>query len=87
MFGMNSGIAGQVLVRFGTEVQKAAWLPGLASGEIVASFALTEVGAGSTPPVCRVLNAGETCLGLLSEVSAALQLRAGERAPPALRGT
>jgi acyl-CoA dehydrogenase len=32
---------------FGTEAQKQEWLPKLASGEIVASFALTEPGAGS----------------------------------------
>jgi acyl-CoA dehydrogenase len=32
---------------FGTDAQKKEWLPKLASGEIVASFALTEPGAGS----------------------------------------
>src|SRR3984957_13912795 len=46
MFGTNNGIAGQVLVNFGTDEQKAAWLGRLASGEVVASFALTEPGAG-----------------------------------------
>ncbi|MGA9873565.1 MAG: acyl-CoA dehydrogenase family protein [Rhodococcus sp. (in: high G+C Gram-positive bacteria)] len=49
MFGTNNGIAGQVLVGFGTEQQKAIWLPGMTTGEIVASFALTEDGAGSNP--------------------------------------
>jgi acyl-CoA dehydrogenase len=49
MFGTNNGIAGQVLVGFGTDEQKARWLPGIASGDIVASFALTEPGAGSNP--------------------------------------
>ena len=49
MFGTNNGIAGQVLVNFGTDEQKAAWLGRLASGEEVASFALTEPGAGSNP--------------------------------------
>src|ERR1700742_1334750 len=49
MFGTNNGIAGQVLVRFGTEEQKARWLEPIASGEVVASFALTEPGAGSNP--------------------------------------
>ena len=49
MFGTNNGIAGQVLVGFGTDEQKARWLPGIASGEVVASFALTEPGAGPTP--------------------------------------
>ncbi|MBU8827477.1 acyl-CoA dehydrogenase family protein [Mycolicibacterium goodii] len=49
MFGTNNGIAGQVLVGFGTDDQKARWLPHIASGDVVASFALTEPGAGSNP--------------------------------------
>src|SRR6476659_4066602 len=49
MFGTNNGIAGQVLVGFGTDEQKARWLPDIASGDVVASFALTEPGAGSNP--------------------------------------
>src|SRR5258708_5380060 len=53
MFGTNNGIAGQVLVGFGTEEQKKQWLEGIASGEIVASFALTEPGAGSNPAGLR----------------------------------
>ena len=52
IFGTNNGIAGQVLVNFGTGEQKAAWLERLASGEVVASFALTEPGAGSNPAGC-----------------------------------
>jgi acyl-CoA dehydrogenase len=53
MFGTNNGIAGQVLVSYGTEAQKAAWLEKLASGEVVGSFALTEPGAGSNPAGLR----------------------------------
>ena len=53
MFGTNNGIAGQVLVGFGTPEQQARWLPGIASGEVVASFALTEEGAGSNPAGLR----------------------------------
>ncbi len=53
MFGTNNGIAGQVLVGYGTEEQKSRWLEGIASGEIVASFALTEPGAGSNPSGLR----------------------------------
>ncbi|NED61419.1 acyl-CoA dehydrogenase, partial [Streptomyces sp. SID10244] len=49
MFGTNNGIAGQVLVGFGTDEQKRTWLEKIASGEVVASFALTEPGAGSDP--------------------------------------
>jgi acyl-CoA dehydrogenase len=53
MFGTNNGIAGQVLVHYGTGAQKAAWLERIASGEVVASFALTEPGAGSNPAGLR----------------------------------
>jgi acyl-CoA dehydrogenase len=53
MFGTNNGIAGQVLVGFGTDEQKTRWLDGIASGEVVASFALTEPGAGSNPAGLR----------------------------------
>jgi acyl-CoA dehydrogenase len=53
MFGTNNGIAGQVLVGFGTDQQKKEWLPDLASGDVVASFALTEPGAGSNPAGLR----------------------------------
>jgi acyl-CoA dehydrogenase len=53
MFGTNNGIAGQVLVGFGTDEQKARWLERMASGEVIASFALTEPGAGSNPAGLR----------------------------------
>jgi acyl-CoA dehydrogenase len=53
MFGTNNGIAGQVLVGFGTDEQKTRWLDGIASGDVVASFALTEPGAGSNPAGLR----------------------------------
>jgi len=45
--GTNVGIGSQGVVMFGTEAQKNEWLPKLASGEVIASFALTEPGAGS----------------------------------------
>ncbi|WP_063049809.1 acyl-CoA dehydrogenase family protein [Nocardia arthritidis] len=53
MFGTNNGIAGQVLVNYGTDAQKKEWLERIASGEVVASFALTEPGAGSNPAGLR----------------------------------
>lgn len=53
MFGTNNGIAGQVLVGFGTEEQKARWLEPMACGGVIASFALTEPGAGSNPSGLR----------------------------------
>ncbi|MDX2233116.1 MAG: acyl-CoA dehydrogenase family protein [Hyphomonadaceae bacterium] len=46
-FGTNVGIGSQGLVMFGTPAQKEKFLPGIASGEIVTSFALTEPEAGS----------------------------------------
>ncbi|WP_277453219.1 acyl-CoA dehydrogenase family protein [Janibacter sp. DB-40] len=53
MFGTNNGIAGQVLVNFGTDGQKEKYLPGLAAGELIGSFALTEPDAGSDPSGLR----------------------------------
>jgi len=47
VFGTNVGIGSQGLVMAGTPEQKAQWLPRIASGEIITSFALTEPGAGS----------------------------------------
>lgn len=46
-FGTNVGIGSQGLVMAGTPEQKAEWLPRIASGEIVTSFALTEPDVGS----------------------------------------
>jgi acyl-CoA dehydrogenase len=46
-FGTNVGIGSQGLVMFGTDAQKAKYLPSIASGEIVTSFCLTEAEAGS----------------------------------------
>jgi len=45
--GTNNGIGSQGIVLDGTEEQKRKYLPRLASGEIIASFALTEPDAGS----------------------------------------
>jgi acyl-CoA dehydrogenase len=62
LFGTNNGIAGQVLVNYGTEEQRQQWLPRLASGEVIASFALTEADAGSDPSGMRTtaVKEGET---------------------------
>ncbi len=49
LFGTNNGIAGHVLMEGGTDEQKREWLPRLASGEVTASFGLTEADAGSDP--------------------------------------
>ncbi|MEQ9350038.1 MAG: acyl-CoA dehydrogenase family protein, partial [Alphaproteobacteria bacterium] len=37
------------IYRFGSEAQKQAWLPRLASGEVIGCFGLTEPGSGSDP--------------------------------------
>jgi len=47
VIGTNNGIGSQGLVMDGTEEQKAHYLPKLASGEVIGSFALTEPDAGS----------------------------------------
>jgi acyl-CoA dehydrogenase len=47
MFGTTVGIGSQGIVMDGTPEQKQAWLPRLATGELIASFALTEPDAGS----------------------------------------
>ena len=52
-FGTNVGIGSQGLVMFGTDAQKQKWLPGIASGDIVTSFALTEPEAGSDSAAVR----------------------------------
>ncbi|MCU1613388.1 MAG: acyl-CoA dehydrogenase domain protein [Frankiales bacterium] len=53
LFGTNNGIAGQVIARFGSEEQKKAYLPRMAAGELIGSFALTEAEAGSDPAGVR----------------------------------
>lgn len=52
-FGTNVGIGSQGLAMFGSEAQKQKWLPGIASGDLVTSFALTEPEAGSDSGAVR----------------------------------
>ncbi|HZI83056.1 MAG TPA: acyl-CoA dehydrogenase family protein [Casimicrobiaceae bacterium] len=47
LFGTNNGIGSQGIILDGTAEQKARYLPRLASGELIGSFALTEPDAGS----------------------------------------
>jgi len=47
VIGTTVGIGSQGIVFDGTPAQKAQWLPKLATGELIASFALTEPGSGS----------------------------------------
>lgn len=46
-FGTNVGIGSQGVAIAGTDAQKAEWLPKMATGEVIASFALTEPDVGS----------------------------------------
>ncbi|HZJ56300.1 MAG TPA: acyl-CoA dehydrogenase family protein [Myxococcaceae bacterium] len=46
-FAAHVGIGTLPIAWFGTETQKAKWLPKLATGELVAAYALTEQGSGS----------------------------------------
>ena len=47
VFGTNNGIGSQGLVMDGTEEQKSHYLPKMATGELIGSFALTEPDVGS----------------------------------------
>jgi len=47
VFGTNNGIGSQGLIMGGTPEQKRKYLPRMATGEIIGSFALTEPDAGS----------------------------------------
>ncbi|MFE6386386.1 MULTISPECIES: acyl-CoA dehydrogenase family protein [Nocardiopsis] len=47
MMVVSPAICGTVLTRFGTPEQRARWLPGLATGETIMAFAITEPDAGS----------------------------------------
>ncbi|MCA9730841.1 MAG: acyl-CoA dehydrogenase family protein [Deferribacteres bacterium] len=70
MFGAHASIGTNGIVLFGTEKQKAKYLPKLASGEYVAAFALTEPGAGSDAAGIKtkaVLNKNKTAFILNGE--------------------
>lgn len=47
VFGTNNGIGSQGIIADGTEAQKRHWLPQMATGKVIGSFALTEPDVGS----------------------------------------
>jgi acyl-CoA dehydrogenase len=53
--GTNNGIGSQGILMFGTEEQKRKWLPGIATGEKTAGFALTEPNSGSDAAAMETL--------------------------------
>ncbi len=57
--GTNNGIGAQALVLAGTDEQKERYLPRLAAGEIIGSFALTEPEAGSDAASLRTSAVGD----------------------------
>lgn len=46
-WGAHTGIGTMPIIFFGTPEQKRQWLPGMATGDIIGAYALTEPGAGS----------------------------------------
>jgi len=46
---VTNGLVGKTVAKWGTEEQRRRFLPGLASGEALGCYALTEPGAGSDP--------------------------------------
>ena len=46
---VNNGLAGKTIATWGTEEQKAEWLPKLCTGEALGCYGLTEPGSGSDP--------------------------------------
>jgi butyryl-CoA dehydrogenase len=46
---INNGLAGKTIATWGTNEQKAEWLPRLCSGEALGCYGLTEPGSGSDP--------------------------------------
>jgi hypothetical protein len=46
---VNNGLAGKTIAKWGTDEQKAEWLPRMCSGEALGCYGLTEPGSGSDP--------------------------------------
>jgi alkylation response protein AidB-like acyl-CoA dehydrogenase len=46
---VNNGLAGKTIAKWGTQEQRAEWLPRMCSGEALGCYGLTEPGSGSDP--------------------------------------
>src|SRR3954454_5855946 len=53
ILSVHLGLVAGPIVRWGTDAQKAEWLPRMASGEVIGCFGLTEPDAGSDPASLR----------------------------------
>jgi acyl-CoA dehydrogenase len=63
-FSSSVYLATEFLLAAGSEVQKAAWLPKLAAGEAIGTFALAEGIGQATPKTIRTQAAGEKLTGV-----------------------
>ncbi|MFY0407992.1 acyl-CoA dehydrogenase family protein [Solicola sp. PLA-1-18] len=73
---VQGSLAMSAIHKFGSEEQKQTWLPGMAAGDLIGSFGLTEPGAGSDPASMAthavrdgddwVLNGSKRWIGLAS---------------------
>src|SRR5262249_6782684 len=52
---VHNSVACEPILLFGSEDQKRAWVPRLASGEVLGAFALTEPGSGSDAAALRTM--------------------------------
>src|SRR5262249_4333826 len=80
-FGLQSDIVAPYLLKYASEEQKRRWLPGMVSGEIITSIAMTEPNTGSdlasiqTSAVrrgdCFLLNGAKTFItnGILNDLA------------------
>jgi glutaryl-CoA dehydrogenase len=79
---VQGSLAMTAIHRFGSDAQKERWLPGMAAGELIGCFALTEPEAGSDPGSMRttarrdgsgwVLDGGKRWIGLASIADVAI---------------
>ncbi len=99
MLVVSPAIVGSIVTAFGTDEQKSRWLPGIASGEFIAAFGITEADAGTNShnlgSTARkvgdkwVLNGNKTFISGVDQADAVLYVATvvdeeGNRGKPAL---